>query len=58
MKEKLKLALEGIGTLAEMATVFYRAALDAGASEQEAGIILHVYISVLVFDNPNQKDEN
>lgn len=47
--------IQSIGATAEMALIFRRAALQAGASQKEADRLSHEYMKVLVFGR-NEKD--
>jgi hypothetical protein len=52
--EELKKAL---GTTAEMALIFMRSALDAGASEKEAADMTRAFIAAVMFSNGGQRKE-
>lgn len=48
----LKEALQATGALAEMSLVFYRAALESGASPKEAKSMLESYMRTIIFSGP------
>ena len=52
---QLKEAIAGIGALAEMSLVFFRGAVGAGASLEEATRMTQAYIAAAVWGRP--KDE-
>jgi len=47
--------INGLGAIAEMMLVFYRACLGAKATEQEALKLTQAYIAALTYGNPNRK---
>ena len=44
-KAEIQEALEGVGAIAEICVVFYRAALDAGANKYEAAELTCAYMA-------------
>lgn len=55
MNEELKLALQGIGAIAEMALIFYRAPLGTVATEREAMAATQAYMAALMFGNRQEE---
>ena len=58
-KEQLELAIKGIGATAEMAMVFYRAAIEAGAISAEAIMLTQAYLAAILFGSqkPPESEE-
>lgn len=48
-KKQTSRLINAIGTTAESSLVFYRAAINAGATEQEATRLLQAYIGAMAF---------
>ena len=53
-EKKLEQLRTGLGMTAEMALIFYRAALGAGATAEEAMKLIQAYIGAVLF-NQNKK---
>lgn len=49
--------LNAVGALAEMSLNFYRAALNAGATKEEALVLLQSFISATIHGNKEESDE-
>ena len=50
--------LDSIGALAEMSLNFYRAVLNAGATREEAFVLLQSFISASIHGNKEESDED
>ena len=50
--------LNAVGALAEMSLNFYRALLNAGATKEEAFVLLQSFISASIHGNKEESDEN
>lgn len=50
--------LDAIGALAEMSLNFYRAALNAGATKEEAFVLLQSFISASIHGNKEDSNED
>lgn len=50
--------LNAIGALAEMSLNFYRALLNAGATKEEAFVLLQSFISATIHGNKEKSDED
>ena len=55
--DHLKELLNAIGVLAETSLLFYRAFIQAGASEEEAKFLTQALIRVSMTSNPTQESE-
>lgn len=47
----------GIGVTAEMALIFMRAAIDAGATKEEATKLTQAFISAITYGKPKNRPE-
>lgn len=56
--KKLGNLINALGTTAEMALVFYRAALSAGATMEEATRLSQAYIGALIFGKGQGQAQN
>lgn len=50
--------LNAIGALAEMSLNFYRALLNAGATKEEAFVLLQSFISATIHGNKEESNED
>lgn len=50
--------LNAVGALAEMSLNFYRAVLDAGATKEEAVVLLQSFISATIHGSKEESDED
>ena len=50
--------LDAVGALAEMSLNFYRAVLNAGATKEEAFVLLQSFISATIHGSKKESDEN
>lgn len=50
--------LNAVGALAEMSLNFYRALLNAGATKEEAFVLLLSFISTTIHGSKGESDEN
>jgi len=50
--------LNAVGALAEMSLNFYRAVLNAGATQKEAFVLLQSFISATIHGGKVESDEN
>ena len=50
--------LNAVGALAEMSLIFYRALLNAGATKEEAFVLLQSFISPTIHGRKAESDEN
>lgn len=57
-KNKMGAAMEAIGVLAETSLVYLRAIMNAGATPQEAQILVNGYIRGILAPNPNKEEED
>lgn len=55
--DRFKELFNTIGILAEMSLLFYRAVIQAGATEQEAKILTQALIRESMSNNPSQESE-
>lgn len=56
--EKFKKFVTGLGTIAEMSLIFYRAARKAGATPEEAQRLTQAYISAITFGGSSKGGED
>ena len=56
--DAVKELLNAVGALAEMSLNFYRAVLNAGASREEAFVLLQSFISVSIHGNKEESNED
>lgn len=56
--DAVKRLLNAVGALAEISLNFYRAALNAGATKEEALVLLWSFVSTLIHGNKEDSDEN
>lgn len=57
--KSVKELLNALGAMAEMSLNFYRAVLDAGATKEEAVVLLQSFISVFICGNKKEeRDED
>lgn len=49
--DSVKELLNAVGAVAEMSLNFYRAVLDAGATKEEAVVLLQSFISAFIYGN-------
>lgn len=56
-KKQTENLINAISTTAESSLVFYRAAINAGASEGEATRLLQAYIGAMAFGKGQRKNE-
>ena len=49
--DSVKELLNAVGAVAEMSLNFYRAVLDAGATKEEAVVLLQSFISASIYGN-------
>ncbi len=57
-RKKTDRLINAIGTVAESSLVFYRAAINAGATPEEATPILQAYIGAMAFGRGQGKGQN
>lgn len=50
--------LDAVGALAEISLNFYRAVLNAGATKEEAVVLLQSFISASIHGNKEDSDED
>ena len=50
--------LDAVGALAEMSLNFYRAVLNAGATKEEAFVLLQSFISASIHGSKEESDED
>lgn len=50
--------LNAVGALAEISLNFYRATLNAGATNEEALVLLWSFVSTLINGNKEESDED
>lgn len=50
--------LDAVGALAEMSLNFYRALLNAGATKEEAFMLLQSFISATIHGNKEESNED
>lgn len=55
-KKQTSRLINAIGTTAESSLVFYRAAINAGATEGEATRLLQAYIGAMAFGKPQAQN--
>ena len=53
-KKKLEDIKNGLGVIAEMSLLFFRAALGAGATFNEAQVLTQAYIAALTYGKRNE----
>ena len=56
--DAVKELLNAVGALAEMSLNFYRAALDAGATREEAFVLLQSFIAASIRGNKGGSNED
>jgi len=56
-EKKLEQLRNGLGMTAEMALIFYRAALGAGATPEEAMKLIQAYIGAVLFNQNKKKPD-
>lgn len=54
-KDKYNDFLDGIGQIAEVSLIYYRDLITAGASEEMADKLTHLFLSALVGRKPGNK---
>ena len=54
----VKEQLNAVGALAEMSLNFYRAVLNAGATREEAFVLLQSFISASIHGNKEESNED
>lgn len=57
-KKQTNRLINAIGTTAKSSLVFYRAAINAGATEGEATRLLQAYIGAMAFGNPQVQNKD
>ena len=55
--DAVKELLNAVGALAEMSLNFYRAVLNAGATREEAFVLLQSFVSTLIHGNKEESNE-
>lgn len=56
--DAVKELLNAVGVLAEMSLDFYRAVLNAGATKEEAFVLLQSFISASIHGNKEESNED
>lgn len=56
--DAVKELLNAVGALAEMSLNFYRAVLNAGATKEEAFVLLQSFISASIHGNEEESNED
>lgn len=56
--DALKELLNAVGALAEMSLNFYRAVLNAGATKEEAFVLLQSFISASIHGSKEESNED
>lgn len=56
--DAVKELLNAVGALAEMSLNFYRAVLNAGATREEAFVLLQSFISASIHGNKGKSNED
>ena len=56
-EKKMEQLRNGLGMTAEMALIFYRAALGAGATPEEAMKLIQAYIGAVLFNQNKKKPD-
>ena len=56
--DSVKELLNAVGALAEMSLNFYRAVLNAGATRDEAFVLLQSFISASIHGNKEESNED
>lgn len=56
--DTVKELLNAVGALAEMSLNFYRAVLNAGATREEAFLLLQSFISASIHGNKEESNED
>ena len=56
--DAVKELLNAVGALAEMSLNFYRAALNAGATKEEAFVLLQSFISASIHGSKEESNED
>jgi hypothetical protein len=56
--DTVKELLNAVGALAEMSLNFYRAVLNAGATREEAFVLLQSFISASIHGNKEESNED
>ena len=57
-KEKMKKFVEGVHITSEMALIFYRSTLEAGATSAEATRLTQAYLSAIIFGGNGGEDRH
>ena len=56
--DTVKELLNAVGALAEMSLTFYRAAINSGATREEAFLLLQSFISASIHGNKEESNED
>ena len=56
--DAVKELLNAVGALAEMSMFFYRAAINSGATREEAGVLVQSFISASIHGNKEESNED
>ena len=56
--DAVKELLNAVGALAEMSMFFYRAAINSGATREEAFVLLQSFISASIHGNKEESNED
>lgn len=57
-KKEIEEIRQGVGTMAEMALIFFRASLGAGATIEEAAKTTQAYLAAIMFGKQSEQPED